>query len=80
MWAMYPISIDLLDYCKKSRGQNSYDLDCHKFVDCWDSHVFLKSCHPPNLVFDPIESVCKYLSEPGMALRCKKNKSIVLAN
>ena len=71
------VSIGLSDYCKKSRGQNPYDLDCHKFVDCWDSNAFLKTCHPPSLVFDPIESVCKWNWEAGMTERCKKKNSIV---
>lgn len=43
----------LKDYCLKKRGQNGYDPNCHKFVDCWDSTAVLKTCHPPNLVFDP---------------------------
>ena len=67
---------ELMKYCIKPEGQNPYDLDCHKYVDCSDSKVFLKICHPPSLVFDPITSQCKWNSELGMADRCKNFKNI----
>ena len=63
--------VELLKYCIEPKGQNPYDLDCHKYVDCGDTEVFLRNCHPPNLVFDPITSKCKWSGEPGMAERCK---------
>ena len=53
------------DYCIKQRGQNAYDLDCHKFVDCWDSTVVIRSCHPANLVFNPNPGVCDWPTSPG---------------
>ena len=62
---------ELLKYCIEPKGQNPYDLDCHKYVDCGDTEVFLRNCHPPSLVFDPITSKCKWSGEPGMAERCK---------
>ena len=64
-------SAELMKYCIKPKGQNPYDLDCHKYVDCNDSKAFLKNCHPPSLVFDPVTSQCKWNSELGMAERCK---------
>ena len=65
---------ELLKYCIEPKGQNPYDLDCHKYVDCGDTKVFLRNCHPPSLVFDPITSKCKWSGEPGMAERCKNFK------
>ena len=61
----------LKDYCIKRRGNNPYDLDCHKFVNCWDSTALLQTCHPANLVFDPVSGRCKWSWEPGMAERCQ---------
>ena len=64
-------SAELMKYCIKPEGQNPYDLDCRKYVDCSDTKAFLKNCHPPSLVFDPVASQCKWNSELGMAERCK---------
>ena len=53
------------DYCIKRRGQNAYDLDCHKFVNCWDSTAVIQTCHPPSLVFNPNPGVCDWPTSPG---------------
>ena len=65
----------LKDYCIKRRGNNPYDLDCHKFVNCWDSTAILQTCHPANLVFDPVSGRCKWSWESGMAERCQSVRS-----
>ena len=70
-------SAELMKYCIKPKGQNPYDLDCRKYVDCSDTKAFLKNCHPPSLVFDPVTSQCKWNSELGMADRCKNFKNII---
>ena len=61
----------LNDYCIKRRGQNAYPLDCHKFVNCWDSTVLLQSCHPSNLVFNPGNGQCDWGYKPAMKARCE---------
>ena len=58
----------------KRRGPNRYDPNCHKFVDCWDSRAFLKSCHPKNLVFDPQTGVCDWGYKPHLKALCNAPK------
>ena len=62
-----------------TRGPNSYDLDCHKFVNCWEDKyelkAYLQSCYPDYLVFDPKSGQCKWEWESGMTERCDNGHS-----
>ena len=64
------------DYCIKRQGQNAYDLDCHKFVNCWHSNAVIQTCHPPSLVFNPKLGVCDWITSPGKYCTKYSNKFI----
>ena len=49
-------------------------MDCHKFVNCWDSTAILQTCHPANLVFDPESGRCKWSWESGTYAFSVKSK------
>ena len=61
------------DHCI-GNGQFPYPLDCHKFVNCWKGGVKtqLQSCHPSNLVFNPITKQCTWASDPSVKDVCNK--------
>lgn len=63
-------------YCIIRRGPNAYDPDCHKFVECWDGRAFLKSCHPRNLVFNPLTRQCTWPHDPAVRGRCQSKVNI----
>ena len=71
-----PIEKPLKEYCLKARGQNAYPLDCHKYVNCWDSTVILQSCHPANLVFNPATSQCDWGYKPAMKALCDQAQEL----
>ena len=64
------------DYCIKRSGQNAYDLDCHKYVNCWHSNAVIQTCHPPSLVFNPKLGVCDWITSPGKYCTKYSNKFI----
>ena len=66
----------LKDHCLNPRGQNAYSLDCHKFVNCWDSTVILQSCHPSNLVFNPSTGQCDWGYKPAMKALCDQAQQL----
>ena len=66
----------LKDHCLNPRGPNAYSLDCHKFVNCWDSTVILQSCHPSNLVFNPSTGQCDWGYKPAMKALCDQAQQL----
>ena len=63
----------LRKYCLQNRGQFSYPPNCHKFVNCGESGIYLEDCSPPYLVFDPTTTSnprCNWPSEPWLRDTC----------
>ena len=58
-------------YCG-GNGQFAYDLDCHKYVNCWQGGIgaILQTCHPSNLVFNPKTGACTWPSDPDVQNAC----------
>ena len=71
-----PTEKPLSDHCLNPRGPNAYSLDCHKFVNCWDSTVILQSCHPSNLVFNPRTGQCDWGYKPAMKALCDQAQQL----
>ena len=63
----------LRKYCLQNRGQFPYPPDCHKFVNCGESGIYLETCSPPYLVFDPTTASnprCNWPGEPWLRDAC----------